>query len=76
MSEEKTQKNQTKNDSNIVLKILKKNNELNSAEVDLVPSFIKDERESFSDADFYGDDGSEEHKVVEYRYTISDRLCV
>lgn len=58
------------------VKILKENNELKSAEVDLVPSFIKDKRESFSDADVYGDDGSEEHKVVEYRYTISDRLCV
>lgn len=72
----KSQKNQSKNYCNIVLKILKENNELKSAEVDLVPSFIKDKRESFSDADVYGDDGSEEHKVVEYRYTISDRLCV
>lgn len=76
VSEEKTQKNQSKNYCNIVLKILKENNELKSAEVDLVPSFIKDKRESFSDADVYGDDGSEEHKVVEFRYTISDRLCV
>ena len=80
--EKKYQKNryqnlsEEKNYCNILLKILKENNELKSAEVDLVPSFIKDKRESFSDADVYDDDGSEEHKFVEFRYTISDRLCV
>lgn len=51
--EKKYQKNryqnlsEEKNYCNILLKILKENNELKSAEVDLVPSFIKDKRESF-----------------------------
>ena len=52
-----------------MLRQLKENDELRSVEMYLVTNFIKDEVESFSDAEVYTDDNddSEEDKVIEFR---------